>query len=165
MQCDYSIDFYLGSIALLVSQAKTSADSTETCRNVGPFRYWTLSNAPLFLLAAPSLVLLTYSAFEVLRHPQAILARQSKSSAASATRTDKRILLGLALPQIVLAVLALTSYHVQIITRLSSGSPLWYIWLAVKLQDGSMRAPTIVRWMVLYALIQAGLYAAFLPPA
>lgn len=78
---------------------------------------------------------------------------------------QKRIVTSLALPQLVLAVLALTSYHVQIITRISSGYPLWYIWLAFKLQDRPRRASLVIRWMVIYALIQAGLYACFLPPA
>ena len=73
----------------------------------------------------------------------------------------------LALPQLVLAVMALTSYHVQIITRLCSGYPLWYMWLAERLHDrpSDKMGPAIVRWMVLYGLIQACLYASFLPPA
>lgn len=73
--------------------------------------------------------------------------------------------MSLALPQLALAVLGLTSYHVQIITRLSSGYPLWYIWLAVKIQEEPRHISVIVRWMGIYALIQAGLYASFLPPA
>ena len=71
----------------------------------------------------------------------------------------------LALPQLVLAILALTSYHVQIITRISSGYPLWYIWLAAKATDEPKRVAIVIRWMVIYALVQAGLYASFLPPA
>lgn len=79
----------------------------------------------------------------------------------------------LAVPQLVLGVLALTTYHVQVVTRLSSGYPLWYWWLAMKIVGGEplrsrkWRVPTkvVVRWMVLYATIQAGLFAAFLPPA
>lgn len=73
--------------------------------------------------------------------------------------------MSMALPQLVLAVLALTTYHVQIITRISSGYPLWYIWLAAKTQETPKRTVPIIRWMVIYALIQAGLYASFLPPA
>jgi phosphatidylinositol glycan class V len=119
----------------------------------------------LFLLAAPSLWLLIYSAIDVLRRPQMVLPGLSKSSAASASNLQMRMLASLALPQLVLAVLAFTSYHVQIINRLSSGYPLWYIWLAVKLQDSPKKASLIIRWMVLYGLIQAGLYACFLPPA
>ena len=79
----------------------------------------------------------------------------------------------LAAPQGLLAVLALTSYHVQIITRLSSGYVLWYIWLARRILAGSKENEKqdiwtnkiIVRWMVIYGLVQAGLFASFLPPA
>jgi GPI mannosyltransferase 2 len=76
-----------------------------------------------------------------------------------------RIVIALALPQLVLAILALTSYHVQIITRLASGYPIWYIWLAKLLQTDPKNTTWIVRWMILYGLVQAGLYASFLPPA
>lgn len=80
---------------------------------------------------------------------------------------DRSLLWVLAIPQLVLALLALTSYHVQIITRISSGYPLWYIWLAARICSNSSlgTSKAIFRWMVLYATIQAGLYASFLPPA
>ncbi len=79
----------------------------------------------------------------------------------------------LAVPQLVLSVLALTTYHVQVITRISSGYPLWYWWLAsnivyqkpLRLGRRSIPTKVVIRWMVLYALIQGGLFAAFLPPA
>jgi GPI mannosyltransferase 2 len=68
----------------------------------------------------------------------------------------------LTIPQLILAVLALTTYHVQIITRIASGYPWWYIWLAA---ERPRSVKIAVRWMALYALIQGGLYASFLPPA
>jgi GPI mannosyltransferase 2 len=132
---------------------------------VGPFRYWTLSNLPLFLLAAPSLAVLTYSAVDILQLPENDLTEKSQSSEISSLPPENRLLKVLAIPQLVLAFLALTTYHVQIITRLSSGYPLWYIWLAMKAQKDPKKASAVLRWMVLYALIQAGLYASFLPPA
>ncbi|EXJ64735.1 hypothetical protein A1O7_01073 [Cladophialophora yegresii CBS 114405] len=133
--------------------------------NVGPFRYWTVPNLPLFLLAGPSLWLLTYSAVDALRNPSSLVPGLSSVSAASISSIQKRIIMSLALPQLLLAILALTSYHVQIITRLSSGYPLWYIWLACKLTDEPRTASLAIRWMVLYAFIQAGLFSCFLPPA
>ena len=36
-----------------------------------------------------------------------------------------------ALPQLILAILATTTFHVQIINRISSGYPVWYIVLAI----------------------------------
>lgn len=80
----------------------------------------------------------------------------------------------LAVPQMFLAILALTTYHVQVISRLASAYPLWYMWLAsIILEDrrvlmlGKHWSPAeiTVRWMICYALIQGGLFASFLPPA
>ena len=72
----------------------------------------------------------------------------------------------IALPQAVLAILAVTSYHVQIITRISSGYPLWYWWLAWSLMVGEQKMPLyLIRWMIIYGIVQAALFASFLPPA
>lgn len=91
-----------------------------------------------------------------------------------------------ALPQALLAVLALTNFHVQIINRISSGYPIWYIVIAMAITQTSNGSATgdqsvlgkvmtrfersavqkgIFRAMVLYALVQGALYASFLPPA
>ena len=100
-----------------------------------------------------------------------------------------------ALPQAVLALLTLTNFHVQIINRLSSGYPVWYIVLAMaitstkastaacnaivtgelksKLRVDSLTAQlrrrgvqkSIFCGMITYALVQCGLYASFMPPA
>ena len=75
--------------------------------------------------------------------------------------------------QLLLAGSALTSYHVQIITRISSAYPVWYWFLASSLSQESsipgiltkQRAKWTIRWMIMYAVIQGGLYASFLPPA
>lgn len=83
-------------------------------------------------------------------------------------------LVRLALPQAILAVLALTSYHVQIITRQASAYPLWYLWLAsCLLREGKrgrgescfVKPGHLLHGMVLYGVIQASLFASFLPPA
>jgi len=148
-----------------VSLWAKSANSLLISRNVGPFRYWTVSNIPLFLLATPALCLLTYSAVDVLRDPRVLLQGSPSTTSTPRTIHKRTLVWSIALPQLVLALLALTSYHVQIITRISSGSPLWYIWLAAKVQDQPTRFSVVIRWMVMYALIQACLYASFLPPA
>ncbi|PUU79323.1 hypothetical protein B9Z19DRAFT_1192659 [Tuber borchii] len=115
--------------------------------NVGIFRYWTISNIPLFLLATPALIVLICSAiWAIYGGAGAVVGK-------------------LAIPQILLAVMALLTYHVQIITRLSSGCVVWYWWVACMICAGDARAKWIVRWMVCYALIQGVLFAAFLPPA
>jgi len=77
-----------------------------------------------------------------------------------------------ALPQLCLAVFTFTSFHVQIINRISSGYPLWYVTLATLVvkttnhkRSESRLVEYIVRGMIMYAIIQGVLYASFLPPA
>lgn len=83
----------------------------------------------------------------------------------------------MAAAQLAFAVLTLFNYHVQIITRLSSGYPVWYWWVARSLlpssdggggQSRGTKPGTgglIVGFMVVYAAIQGVLFASFLPPA
>ena len=139
------------------------------CRNVGFLRYWTLSNVPLFVLATPMLTILFYSSFDVLQGRLSI-SRPSRNKMGN----QHDLLRQAALPQLLLATTALTTSHVQMITRMGSGSPLWYLWLAQQLvnrnRKGDERSEqgwvqVTCRWMVMYALIQGGLYASFLPPA
>ena len=128
-------------------------------RGVGLLTYWTLSNVPLFILAAPMLYILFQSGFW---------------TRSSDTNIDNNIVYRIAIPQIILAALALISYHVQIVTRLASGYPVWYWWLASLIIDDDTASilgrkfhltNILTRWMVLYAIVQGGLFASFLPPA
>ena len=66
-----------------------------------------------------------------------------------------------------MTTLAVTNYHIQIITRISSGYPLWYWWLANLLSDDKTAGTgkNSVTFMVMYACIQGALFASFLPPA
>ena len=156
-------------------------------RGVGFLKYWTLSNLPLFLLATPMLYILLMSSYWASRVETCMIEAPSgqrskihsgEITSTSATRPDLYITSAFArrfaAPQIVLAALALTSYHVQIISRLSSGYPVWYWWLAssilldhetslsgIRLNYGGV----VTRWIVIYALVQGGLFASFLPPA
>ncbi|KAJ5815092.1 hypothetical protein N7474_006869 [Penicillium riverlandense] len=130
--------------------------------NVGFLRYWTVSNLPLFLLAAPLIALLCRSS----------LWAMSASEHAHSPDHPGSMLVRLSIPQGLLAVLALTSYHVQIINRISSGYPLWY-WYLVSGAVSSLSRPkanhrvltTAVQGMVGYGLIQGVLFGSFLPPA
>ncbi|KAL8777325.1 MAG: hypothetical protein Q9194_002620 [Teloschistes cf. exilis] len=157
-----------------------SAQADED-RNVGLFRYWTVSNAPLFLLAAPMLLIIFISSVWALPSYQNIQASPNREKMQTHRTADRdwMSLVGLdtarwlAVTQLILAILALTSYHVQIITRISSGYPLWYLYIAsqmvkrspITLAGFSLSARHVVIWMVVYALLQASLFAAFLPPA
>lgn len=122
---------------------------------MGFLRYWTLSNLPLFCLAAPVLGLLIKSSLDVFLSPDAV----------QGGKIEALFIRRLAAPQFVLAILAITTYHVQIITRLASGYPWHYIWLSEKILSKSKVSQFAVKFFVMYALIQAGLFASFLPPA
>ncbi|KAL2119659.1 hypothetical protein VTJ04DRAFT_6620 [Mycothermus thermophilus] len=158
--------------------------------NTGFLRYWTVSNLPLFLLAAPMLTILVVSGVAQLKGGGVVTTPSSSaetsappekknpttpttSTPSSATSSQQErftsLLTSAAAAQVLLAILALTSYHVQIITRLSSGYPLWYWWVAGKLVSSEERdrvlANRIVMFMVMYAAVQGVLFASFLPPA
>jgi phosphatidylinositol glycan class V len=150
-------------------------------RNVGFLKYWTVSNIPLFLSATPALMIMTTSAIDALRQaPSQNTARIQASSGVDSQKGRQPSVLStqipwrFALPQLILASLATTNYHVQIITRISSGYIVWYWWIASLLTTAEPRtvlgmkwnaSKWVVRWMVIYSLVQAGLFASFLPPA
>ena len=79
----------------------------------------------------------------------------------------------LALPQLVLAFAAATSFHIQIINRIASGYPIWYLTVASWLMDKqpgdqitySSHGQWALRAMIMYSMIQGMLFANFLPPA
>ncbi|KAK6438192.1 ER membrane glycoprotein subunit of the GPI transamidase complex-like protein [Oleoguttula sp. CCFEE 5521] len=167
--------------------------------NVGLFNYWTLSNAPLFLLATPMLAILFSTACTALHHghvgaeptrmhTQQIGSRDDDEDMYEAARFV-HVMRRLALPQMLLVGLAFSSFHVQIVNRISSGYPLWYAMLAMAVHGeadpsagknytvgryalfsrlgkwSGVAAQWTVRVMVLYAVVQAALFASFLPPA
>jgi phosphatidylinositol glycan class V len=104
-----------------------------------------------------------------------------KSATGTLGGIEQSLLRSLAAPQLVLAILALTSYHVQIVTRISSGYCIWYFWLAHSLLVSREESPNpkadktncwrlgrpieMVIYIVLYAAVQGGLFSSFLPPA
>ncbi len=137
---------------------------TAMPRDNGFLRYWTVSNIPLFLLAAPMLFVLYKSGTEYLTHGVSQPTAQKNSAEAAGL---KALIQSTAASQVLLAVLLLTKHHVQIITRISSGSPLWYLWLAEKLvdKDTAGLGNKILTFAVMYASIQAVLFTSFLPPA
>lgn len=140
---------------------------------MGFLKYWTVPNIPLFLLAIPMLLTLCLSSIWALN--MAINRQRHPSSVAS--RPADPLLIQLAVPQGLLAVMAFTSYHVQIVNRISSGYPVWYWYLASQLLDYFAESkssktnkygrivPIVVQLMVGYGLIQAVLFGSFLPPA
>jgi GPI mannosyltransferase 2 len=170
--------------------------------NVGFLRYWTVSNLPLFALAFPIGWIMVETALPCLFQAHHInrtlngltTADQKLQPYPPVPETNEEkvlqyILPRFALPQVVLVGLAATSFHCQIINRISSGYPLWYFIVATEIclmrwgvernekSQGLLRLfgnhdrlpfatpEWVVRGMVMYAVVQGGLYAAFMPPA
>lgn len=131
--------------------------------NVGFLRYWTVHQLPLFLMASPMLGVLIKSAADVVGNPAVGLG----SLKCDPSEDYRLFVRTLAASQALVAALAMTTYHVQIITRLSSGYPVWYWWVARCLMDRKRQGlgRAIVVFMVMYAGLQAVLFASFLPPA
>lgn len=61
--------------------------------------------------------------------------------------------------------MATLNHHVQIITRISSGYPVWYWWAADRVVRGDVWGKRVVVFTVMYAGIQGALFTSFLPPA
>jgi phosphatidylinositol glycan class V len=144
-----------------------------------------MSNIPLFLLALPMLSVLVMTGI--------VASGLSSQKHAQYSKRTAVYIFCLALPQVVLALLAFTTFHVQIINRIATGYPIWYIVLAhAMVYPGPVSAnektvssvsssswmtqirgylcnPTtqqlIFRGMFMYSIIQGGLYASFMPPA
>jgi phosphatidylinositol glycan class V len=65
--------------------------------------------------------------------------------------------------QIIFTILAITSMHVQIVTRVMTCFPSIYWYTATEISNG--KGKWIQSYFVYYGLAQAVLYGAFLPPA
>ncbi|KAH8599794.1 hypothetical protein B0O99DRAFT_668254 [Bisporella sp. PMI_857] len=130
--------------------------------NVGPFRYWTVSNIPLFLLATPMHVILIRSSVWAFEH-NSLSSQNTKPEKLSSVEIvysqqskalRSRVLRNLAFSQLLLGALTLVAAHVQIITRISSAYPVW-MWYIASLYNSNNPLATGF----------AGLFASFLPPA
>jgi phosphatidylinositol glycan class V len=130
------------------------------------------------MIAAPMLWLLLESSVTVLsglfpppRHGSSV----PQTSATGVARNTPLVMHSfpeLAIPQLVLAIAAITSFHVQIVNRIASGYPTWYTtiatWLVDESFDGSKhqrQSHWIICGMITYGLVQGMLFANFLPPA
>ena len=119
------------------------------------------------------LALLLRSGIATAANPEAALGLPTSPKGGPRGGTNdslRRLVRALAVVQTLLAVLALTSYHVQIINRISSGYPVYFWWLA-----NAASAPATFadrRWAkvmivfgVAYGMVQAAPFASFMPPA
>jgi len=145
--------------------------NVDNYRHCGLFRYWTIPNIPLFLLATPMFVILTISGLWALKFNPDELRQNVKNAKVGMPRNSShrpviQIVRNLAVSQLMLVLLTSTTAHVQIITRISSAFPVWMWYIAVSCGEGrTLLVGRIVTFMVVYSIIQGGLFASFLPPA
>lgn len=111
--------------------------------NNGFLRYWTLGNLPLFLMAAPTLVVLFLSTLYLWQRRQ----------------------FGAAIVQGVMFLGLVFFWHVQIVNRLSSSLPGPALYLSSELERRPKRAKFWIGLSTVWCVTQAGLYGASLPPA
>ncbi|CDK28082.1 unnamed protein product [Kuraishia capsulata CBS 1993] len=110
--------------------------------NNGFLKYWTPNNIPNFLFALPTIYLFSASLWEF--------------------RSEKRIQ-STVIVSLLFLVLNVTSWNVQIITRISSFLPIGYWYLAQEHKQVSRTR--WVTWSVIWIIVQTGLFGMFLPPA
>ncbi|KAK3821382.1 MAG: GPI mannosyltransferase 2 [Benniella sp.] len=138
--------------------------------NVGFLRYYELKQIPNFLMAAPMITLSASGIFFYVIHDQKRILSLGRSSA-----TDKPVspFLSLAtLPYVVLwgvfLLSAVTTMHIQVITRAFSCLPPVYWFAAHQFQEGALgsgRTWPVSTFFVMYGLIGVVLFANFFPPA
>lgn len=141
---------------------------------VGLFRYWTPSQLPNFLLAAPSLAVIIWASwthmkrrgFKDLQNIALSLGvdiRDSKETDDSLLSVDP--ITPHAIHALVLCTILIFASHVQIILRLSSSLPFTY-WATARLW---VEEPNIAKWWtgwsVLWTVISIIAWGLFLPPA
>ncbi|KAI1311329.1 hypothetical protein EDD11_003474 [Mortierella claussenii] len=141
--------------------------------NVGFLRYYEIKQIPNFLMAAPMVTLSTLGilVYVVYDLPRAIsLGRTSRHTARDPSEAP--FLSTITFPYIVLwAVLllsAVTTMHIQIITRAFSCLPPVYWFAAHQYERGAFGAgwtKTCTVFFVMYGLVGIILFANFFPPA
>ncbi|KAJ2236224.1 ER membrane glycoprotein subunit of the GPI transamidase complex-like protein [Coemansia sp. RSA 1722] len=143
--------------------------------DVGFLRYYTLQQAPNFLLAAPMIVLSVaglwvYAAHDRTRFVSLGWVQRTPAAAASTGYFDRRLLPHMYLWAVLLFV-ATTSMHVQVITRFFSGLPVVF-WFAGHAVAAASLDPNrrwvqwaVVGYFVGYGLVGAVLFSNFFPPA
>ncbi|KDQ15752.1 glycosyltransferase family 76 protein [Botryobasidium botryosum FD-172 SS1] len=135
--------------------------------NVGFLRYWTISQLPNFLLAAPVLLLLLYTTAVHLKSSYRMLinGRQAEGLADQGGIFGLPGLLPHAIHAFIFTCILLFASHTQIILRLASSLPYTY-WSAANLfLSHPTWAKAWVAWSLVWGAVSLVLWAAFLPPA
>jgi phosphatidylinositol glycan class V len=162
--------------------------------DVGPWRYWTISQIPNFLLATPILTLAFASvtwffvAIDQAARPESKIFHALSDLTLSLSMA--LTLLPYAIHALVLSLILLTAAHVQIALRVLPAATPWISWAGAALIIQSAKHKNIVveksrslgaspnggswwpflsdlwiGWSVVWLLVSSVLWLAFLPPA
>lgn len=129
--------------------------------NNGFLRYWTPNNIPNFLFAMPTLTIMVRSLMYYTKR---------RMVGKYTVPLNMEVIRPIAIVQAVMLVSCVTSWHVQIITRVGGSSLLLTYWYTAELLGSTKlqevkEGKLIVRYSVVWILVQAVLYSAFMPPA
>jgi phosphatidylinositol glycan class V len=136
----------------------------STYWNVGFLRYWTLSQLPNFLLAAPTLLVILAFSFHHLKgtwHSSSNRKDKSQLDCAFQNAT----IAPHAIHAIIFSLILIFASHTQIILRLASAMPLVYWAAAWLLYEHPALGRLWVTWSVLWGITSIICWATFLPPA
>lgn len=140
--------------------------------DVGFLRYWSLSQIPNFLVAAPPIAILaSFSAQHLVRSFQCLLGlRDFNSESSKHSPFLTHTITPHVLHTVFMSLMFVFFSHTQIALRLSAALPTLYwavAWLFSQPTNSllSRSGSVWLWWSITWALIALGLWAAFLPPA
>ena len=136
----------------------------STYWNVGFLRYWTLSQLPNFLLAAPNLLVIISFSFYHLKGPWLGSSKRKGESQLDRAFQNATITPH-AMHAIIFSSILIFASHTQIILRLAPSMPFVYWAAAWLLCEHPVLGRLWITWSVLWSIMSVICWATFLPPA
>ncbi|KAF8972947.1 glycosyltransferase family 76 protein [Flammula alnicola] len=133
--------------------------------DVGFMRYWTLSQIPNFLIAAPTLMVIFAFSFYHLKRTTALKLSNEKDRSPLELAFENASITPHAIHATIFTSILLFASHTQIVLRLAASMPLVYWAAAWLLTQHPALGRLWVTWSVLWGVISTILWATFLPPA
>jgi phosphatidylinositol glycan class V len=135
----------------------------STYWNVGFLRYWTISQLPNFLLAAPILLLLMYFTIRQIYKAGRLIMSSTKPPPTLPFLSPS--ITPHAIHALFLTTTLLFGSHTQIALRLAGSMPFTYWAAAWLLIERPVWGKWWVGWSVVWGFVSIVLWSTFLPPA